>query len=128
MTLLLRLFLALFAFGALGVGAAFALAPHQVAPDFALAVTGVAGLGTLRADLGGCFAALGLFTLAALRPGQARWLIVPLGFIGAFLVLRLLHLGLDGVSDAGLRSTIVESVLVAILVAARRTLVAQEKA
>jgi hypothetical protein len=122
MTLVLRIALSLFAAVTLCLGAAFVLAPQLVAADFAVAATGVAGLGTLRADLGGCFVALGLFTLVGLRPGQARWLAVPLAFIGAFLVLRLLHLGLDGVSAAGVGSTVVAGALVTRLVAGRRAL------
>jgi hypothetical protein len=128
MILALRLLLAVFALALLAVGAAFAFAPQQVAPDFAIAITGVAGYGTLRANLGAGFAALGLFMLAALRPGQARWLVVPLVFLGAILALRLLHLALDGFSDAGLRSTGVEVVLVAVLAIGWRVLRAPARA
>jgi hypothetical protein len=128
MTLSLRLSIALFALALLAAGSALAFAPLKIAHDFAVAATGVAGLGTLRADLGGCFIALGLFTLAGVRPGHARWLTVPLAFIAAFLLLRLLHLGLDGVSEGGLRSTVVECSALTLLVFGRRVLAAQDRA
>jgi putative intracellular protease/amidase len=122
MTLVLRIALALFAVVFLLVGVALGLMPLLAAPGFAVTASGIAGLGTLRADLGGCFVGLGVFTLAGLRPGHAGWLAVPLAFVGAFLGLRLLHLGFDGVSEAGVRSTVVEAVLVALLLAGRRVL------
>jgi hypothetical protein len=122
MTLALRALLALAGLLLLGAGLGLALLPAQLAHDFAVASTGVAGLGTLRANLGGRFVALAAFLFAGLRPGRAHWLLVPLGFIGLILVLRLVHLVLDGTSGAGLRSTGVEIVLVALLAAGRRAL------
>jgi hypothetical protein len=122
MTLALRAALALFAVATLAVGAAFAVAPLQVADQFAIAATGAAGLGTLRADLGGCFIALGAFTLAGLRAGGVRWLTVPMVLIAAFLALRLLHLAIDGASAQALRSTAVEVVALALLVCGRGAL------
>ena len=96
-------------------GAAFAFAPEKAAVDFAIATTSVAGMGTLRADLGGTFLVLGVFTLLGVRPGKAQWLLVPLAFMGAFLVLRLFHLAIDGISPGGMRSTAVEVVLLGLL-------------
>jgi len=115
----LRVALAALALGLLLVGGGFASASPRVLGDFAIAATSLHGMGTVRADLGGCFVALGLFTLFGLRRGHARWLTVPLVFMAAFLLLRLIHLGTDGVSSEGLRSTVIEVVLLALLLAAR---------
>jgi hypothetical protein len=79
-------------------------------------------VGNLRADLGGCFIALGGFTLLGLRPGREQWLNVPIALIGLFLALRLMHLGLDGISDGGIRSTVVEIFLLLQLCLGRRLL------
>ena len=122
MKTVVRAALALFAIGAIGAGLGFAFMPERLAVEFALSPTSVAGLGNLRADLGGCFIGLGIFTLLGLRRGESRWLDVPLVVMALFLGLRLLHLGLDGVSDAGLRSTLVEVVLLALLIQGRRVL------
>ncbi len=115
----LRIALVLTALGMLLVGLGFAAAVPKVLGNFAIAATSVHGMGTVRADLGGCFVALGLFTLFGLRRGHAQWLTVPLVFMAAFLSLRLIHLGADGVSSEGLRSTVIEVVLLALLLAAR---------
>jgi hypothetical protein len=42
--------------------------------------------------------------------------------IGLFLILRLFHLSMDGISDGGIRSTVVEIVLLAQLALGRRLL------
>lgn len=119
---LIRTVIAVLAIGLLAVGIGFATASPRVMSDFAIAATGPHGMGTVRADLGGCFIALSLFTLFGLRRGQAKWLLVPLQFLGIILLLRLLHLGVDGVTSAGLRSTVIEIVLLALLWGGRRIL------
>jgi len=116
----LRVSLALFGIGAIAAGLGFAIVPERLAVEFALSPVGIAGLGNLRADLGGTFIALGGFTLLALRPGQERWLDVPVVLIGLFLILRLFHLTVDGISPGGIRSTVVEIVILAQLILARR--------
>ena len=127
MTAAWRALIGLVAVAMLAAGAAFALAPTRIAADFAVAATGLAGLGTLRANLGAGFIVMGAFALAALRPGQARWLVVPMVFLASLLALRLLHLGVDGASAAGLRSTAVELVLLALVCGAHRRLSAVER-
>jgi hypothetical protein len=111
----LRIVLGLLALGLLAGGIGFGFAPERAAVNFAITTTGLAGLGTLRADLGGCFLALGLVTLAGLRPGHSSWLIAPLVFFAAFLALRLFHLAIDGVSFGGLRSATIEAIALALL-------------
>jgi hypothetical protein len=120
MAMVLRWLVVLIALAFLAGGLGFALAPTLVAADFAVTTTGVAGMGTLRADLGGLLLGNALFAFAGLRRGSERWLAVPLVFIATILALRLLHLALDGTSPGGIRSLIIEIVVVAILFAARR--------
>jgi hypothetical protein len=106
----------------LGGGLAFGFAPGMIAPEFALATTAIAGMGTLRSDLGGAFLALALFTFAGARPSQAQWLRVPLIFMVVFLAMRTAHLVLDGVTPAGIRSWTVEIVLLVLLTGTHRVL------
>ena len=122
MKMMIRLIVALFGLAFIGGGLAFAFVPLRIATDFAVTTTAVAGLGTLRADLGGLFLGVGCFMLAGLRAGKAFWLNVPLVVLGIVLVLRALHLGMDGVTPEGMRSLVAEIVLVAVLFVARRVL------
>ncbi|MGA0611684.1 hypothetical protein [Caldimonas sp. KR1-144] len=108
----------------LAVGLAFALVPEKVSADFAVASTAVAGMGTLRANLGGLFVAMGAFALAGARRGRAHWLAVPLAIVALILVLRVGHVLIDGTSEAAMRSSVVELVLVALFAASRRRLAA----
>ena len=105
--------------GALGFG----FAPQLMERDFAVVASRLEGLGTLRADLGGTFLSLAICAFLSLRRGQSQWLNTPILFMGAFLLFRTVHLLIDGVTRAGLRSFIVEVILFAILVWARRVLV-----
>ena len=113
-------FLIGFAFlaGALG----FAVTPGMMEADFAVKATRVDGFGTLRADIGGAFAGIACFAFAGMRAGGAHWLRVPLVMVGAMLAVRLVHLGVDGVTPFGIRSTVIEIVLVALLAFAHRVL------
>jgi hypothetical protein len=63
--------------GALG----FMIAPAQMEPDFSILPTRLDGWGTLRADLGGPFLAIALFTFFGARPGKSQWLWVPVIFM-----------------------------------------------
>jgi len=117
-----RLIAFLVGFGFLAGAFGFVVTPGMMEPDFSIAATRIDGLGTLRADLGGAFAGLALFTFAGMRRSQAHWLLVPMIFMGVYLVIRLGHLAIDGVTRNGIRSTVVEIVLVALLYGAYRVL------
>lgn len=118
----LRLLVIVAGLALLAVGLAFALAPQQVSVDFAIASTGTAGIGTLRADLGGLFIAMGAFALAGVRRAQAHWLTVPLAMLALILALRIGHVLLDGASAAAWRSIAAELVLLSLFAAGRRRL------
>jgi hypothetical protein len=109
-------------FGFLAGAFGFVVTPGMMEPDFSVVATQIDGFGTLRADLGGAFLGLALFTFAGMRRSQAQWLLVPTVFMGVYLVIRLAHLAIDGVTRNGIRSTVVEIVLVALCYAAYRVL------
>ena len=104
--------------GALG----FMFAPAQMEPDFSILPTRLDGWGTLRADLGGPFLAIALFTVFGARVGKSQWLWVPVIFMATFLFGRTVHILIDGVSQPAIRSFLVEVVLLAVLEASRRVL------
>ncbi len=96
--------------------------PAEPAMQLGLQAVGGLGLATLRADVGGFFAAGGLFALAGAIRGEGRLLTVPLVLLGLALVGRTITVFLDGWEAAMLQPMIVEAVLVAILAGARRAL------
>jgi len=117
-----RLVAFLVGFGFLSGAIGFIFMPGMMEPDFSVIPTQVDGLGTLRADLGGAFAGLAIFAFAGMRRAQAHWLLVPLTFVGLYLLIRLGHLAVDGVTPNGIRSTVVEAVLLVLLYGAHRVL------
>jgi hypothetical protein len=117
-----RLVAFLVGFGFLAGAVGFVFTPDMVQSQFSIAATAVDGMGTLRADLGGAFAGLALFTFAGMRRGQARWLQVPLAFMVVYVLIRVGHLAVDGVTANGIRSTVVEIVLIVLLYGAHRVL------
>jgi hypothetical protein len=117
-----RLVAFLVGFGFLAGALGFFVTPGMMEPDFSVVATRIDGMGTLRVDIGGAFASLALFTFAGMRQSQAHWLKVPLVFMGVYLLLRLGHLAVDGITANGIRSTLVELVLVILLYGAHRVL------
>jgi len=109
-------------FGFLAGAFGFVLTPGMMEPDFSIVATRIDGMGTLRANVGGAFAGLALFAFAGMRRSQAHWLLVPLVFMGVYLLIRLGHLAIDGVTANGIRSTVVDIVLVILLYGAHRML------
>lgn len=93
-------------------------------PAAQLGLQGVGGLGaaTLRADIGGFFAAGGLFALLGAIRSDGRLLLTPIALLGLALVGRLVTVFLDGYQPAMLQPMVVEAVLVVVLFWARRTL------
>lgn len=117
---LARAALVLIGLAMLGGALGFGLAPQLMERDFGVIASRIDGFGTLRADLGGTFLSLAICIFLGLRAGQAHWLRVPVVFMGAFLLFRGVHLAVDGVTTFGMRSFIVEIVLIAILAWAQR--------
>lgn len=104
--------------GALG----FMFSPANMEPDFSVLPTRLDGWGTLRADLGGPFLGIAIFTFMGARKGRSQWLLVPLIFMATFLMGRTVHIVADGLSNPAIRSFVVEVVLLVALGFARRVL------
>ena len=107
---------------ALLVAARLWIGPEAPAAALGLKADGLLGLATLRADVGGFFAAGGLFALAAAIRGEGRLLTPPAVLLGLALTGRILTVAVDGYAAPMLPPMIIEFVLVAILLIARRRL------
>jgi len=107
---------------ALLVAARLWIGPEAPAAALGLKADGLLGLATLRADVGGFFAAGGLFALAGAIQGEGRLLTPPAVLLGLALVGRLVTVAVDGYAAPMLPPMIIEAVLVAILLIARRRL------
>jgi len=107
---------------ALLVAARLWIGPETPAAALGLKADGLLGLATLRADVGGFFAAGGLFALAGAIRGEGRLLTPPAVLLGLALVGRLVTVAVDGYAAPMLPPMIIEAVLVAILLIARRRL------
>lgn len=107
---------------ALLIASRFWLAPAEAAAQFALSPQGVAGLGTIRADMAAFFAtAGGLSVIAALRR-ESRWLWPVLLILVLALAGRTLNLLLTGGGPGVLAPMVVEAVLIGITLLGMRVL------
>jgi ribonuclease Z len=97
------------------LGLAFLLAPSGPAAQFALLPASNTGFSALRADLGGYFLGMALFSLLGAIAGSAAWLTVPAVVLGFVILGRILSLIFDGRSPEAMRATAVELVLAVIL-------------
>ena len=107
---------------ALLVAARLWIGPEAPAAALGLKADGLLGLATLRADVGGFVAAGGLFALAGAIRGEGRLLTPPAVLLGLALTGRILTVAVDGYAAPMLPPMIIEFVLVAILLIARRRL------
>lgn len=118
----LRLIVGVIGVLALLVAARLWVGPEAPAEALGLKADGLLGLATLRADVGGFFAAGGLFALAGAIRGEGRLLTPPALLLGLALAGRLVTVAMDGYAPAMLPPMVIEAVLVAILLLARRRL------
>lgn len=118
----LRLIVGVIGVLALLVAARLWIGPETPAAALGLKADGLLGLATLRADVGGFFAAGGLFALAGAIRGEGRLLTPPALLLGLALAGRLVTVAMDGYVPAMLPPMVIEAVLVAILLLARRRL------
>lgn len=118
----LRLIVGVIGVLALLVAARLWVGPEAPAAALGLKADGLLGLATLRADVGGFFAAGGLFALAGAIRGEGRLLTPPALLLGLALAGRLVTVAMDGYAPAMLPPMVIEAVLVAILLLARRRL------
>jgi arylsulfatase/uncharacterized sulfatase len=107
---------------ALLIASRFWLAPAEAAAQFALAPQGVAGLGTIRADMAAFFAAAGGLSLVAAVRRESRWLWPVLLILSLALGGRILNLLLAGGGPGVIPPMVVEAVLIAIVLLGMRLL------
>ena len=82
-------------------------------------------MGTIRGDLGGLFLMLAIFTFYGSWPRKSQWLMVPIVFMLTVMAGRTVHVLIDGVSQAAVRSFAMEIVALLVLLWARRVFAAQ---
>jgi ribonuclease Z len=102
------------------VGFAFWMAPEETAQLFQLEATGVGGLVTLRADLGGAFLGLALVCLTGEMARQAAVLRAAAVILAAIALGRLVGFVAGGSSASQYASLAIEVVAIAVLVARAR--------
>ncbi len=118
----LRLIVGVIGVLALLVAARLWVGPEAPAAALGLKADGLLGLATLRADVGGFFAAGGLFALAGAIRGEGRLLTPPALLLGLALAGRVVTVAVDGYAAPMAPPMVIEAVLVAILLIARRRL------
>jgi len=96
-------------------GLRFMLTPDVMAAAFFVTPDGVAGLSTVRADLGGAFFGIGACIVLGLFPRGARWLHAAALILAAIAVARLVGIVADGSARSAVAALIVEVVFVLLL-------------
>ena len=122
MTLVARVLVGLVALFFVVWGFRFLFTPEAMATEFSIVPSGVAGLATIRGDLGGAFVAIGVLALRGLRVGAARWLYVAAGIIGAIALGRVVGFVIDGMVPTTVVPFVAEVVFVAVLLFGARQL------
>ncbi len=103
------------------------MAPAKVGAILGLVSDGVAGTATLRADVAGFFAGMGLFSLLAALRGDRRLVVVPLALVGFALAGRLLNAILLGLPPQQYASVAIEAALVVLFLASLRAFTAADR-
>lgn len=102
------------------MGLNFLFNPAGAAANFALTPEGTQGLATLRADFSAFFLTGGLFALVGAVRTRADLLMVPLTLLSIAIVGRAIGLVMDGAPQTAYPPMVVEAVMIAILLLARR--------
>ena len=101
-------------------GMRFYFTPDAMAPEFSIVPLGVAGLSTIRGDLGGAFIAIGVLIALGLQASSPRWLYAAAGIIGAVALGRLIGFVADGTVPNSVVPFVAEVVFIVVLLAAAR--------
>ena len=123
---LMRFLLLIIALGMLLGAIGFMFYPWMMQGDFAVVASRVDGMGTIRGDLGGLFLMLSVFTFYGCLPRKSQWLMVPTVFMITVMLGRTVHVLIDGVTQAAIRSFTVEIIVLLILLLGRSTLAAEK--
>jgi hypothetical protein len=103
------------------IGLLFLFQPAKLGAAFFLSPLNSQGLATLRADFPGFFIGASVFALLGAWKGEARPLLVPLLMLGLALFGRFVSLALDGMGPDAIPPMVVEAVMIALLLVARRS-------
>jgi hypothetical protein len=122
MVIVIRVVLGLIAAFFVVFGVRFMLTPDAMAAAFFVTPAGVAGLSTVRADLGGAFFGIGACIVLGLFPRATRWLHAAALILGTIAVGRLVGIVADGSPRSAITALIVEVVFVILLVVGARRL------
>lgn len=96
MKMVLRVLVGVAGLLALLVAARIWMAPAETAAQLGVAASGPLGLATIRADMGGFFAAGGVFAMMAAIQGRGALLVAPVALIGLALAGRIVTVALNG--------------------------------
>ena len=102
------------------IGLQWMFTPGSAAEQFGLTLSGLSGLSTARADLGGLFVASAAMCFLGLRPGAGAWLHAVAVVMVCIAVGRAIGLVVDGFQVGTLAVTVLELVMAGVLVAAAR--------
>lgn len=122
MKLVLRCLLGLAGLLGLLIAARLWLAPAEMAARLGVAPLGGLGEATLRADMGGFFAAVGGLAVAAAILDRARLLTAPVALVTVALLGRLVTIAASGYSADMMQPMAIEAALVVLLAAGRKWL------
>ena len=102
------------------IGLQWMFTPGSMAEQFGLALAGLPGSSTARADLGGLFVGCGAMCFLGLRPGGGPWLHAVAVVMVGIALGRTVGLVVDGFHVRLLAFTVLELALAGVLVAAAR--------
>lgn len=122
MVLIMRIVVGLIGVFFLVFGLRFMATPADMAVQFFVEPLGIAGLSTIRGDLGGAFLATAFFLFLGLGTGVMLWLRAAAIIIGTIALGRLVGFVFDGATPDTLLPFAVEAVFVALIVIAARRL------
>jgi hypothetical protein len=115
MTLLARILVGLVAAFFLVWGLRFYFSPDAMAAAFSIAPSGIAGVSTVRGDLGGMFVAVGLLAALGIRRGAYRSLHAAATIVGAVAFGRVIGFAYDGTPMTTVVPFVAELVFLAVL-------------
>lgn len=122
MQLALRIIVGIAGILGLLVAARLWMAPSEMASQLGLAPTGPLGLATIRADMGGFFAAGGAFALAAAIKARGSLLLPSVVLIALALLGRVIAVVVNGFVPEMVPPLAIEAVLLALFLAGWRFL------
>lgn len=122
MRLVLRAIVGIAGLLGLLVAARLWMAPAELAAQLGVAPTGPLGLATIRADMGGFFAAGGAFAIAAALKARGGLLLPPVVLIALALTGRIVAIAVNGFATEMGPPMAIEAVLLIVFAAGWRLL------